>query len=192
MNRWISSLLFASLVALSACGGSEGDSEAGPRSDSAVPGTGGDSDVPDPHAAARATCLDKINELRATAGKAPLAAWTGGQACADAQATSDQQASDPHGAFGECGESGQNECLGHGPSGVENCLQGMWDERLLEGCSGCAACADAYTPNCPDCDFYGTETGDMCGHYVNMNAEYFSEAACGFSEEGGWVVINFR
>jgi hypothetical protein len=99
---------------------------------------------------------------------------------------------DPHGAFGQCGESGQNECLGQGPGGIESCLQQMWNEKDQAGCSGCDACAAAYDPNCPNCDFYGNQTGDVCGHYVNLSAEYFTMAACGFSSLGGWDVIDFK
>jgi hypothetical protein len=98
----------------------------------------------------------------------------------------------PHGAFGMCGESGQNECLGAGPQGIESCLDSMWAEKDQAGCAGCDACNMGYDPNCPNCDFYGSETGDVCGHYVNMSALYFSEAACGFSAGGGWDVINFH
>jgi hypothetical protein len=68
----------------------------------------------------------------------------------------------------------------------------MWSEKDQPGCSGCDACADAYDPNCPDCDFYGNQTGDVCGHYVNMSAKYFHQAACGFSSLGGWAAIDFR
>ena len=93
---------------------------------------------------------------------------------------------------GVCDGNAQNECLGAGREGIESCLQQMWDERLQPGCSGCDACADAFDSNCPNCDFFGTATGDVCGHYVNMSARYLSEAACGFSDLGGWNVINFR
>lgn len=150
----------------------------------------------DPYAAARATCIAEINRLRATRGLPAYGAWTGVEACVDAQATSDETASSPHGAWGMhagvCDGNGQNECLGAGPDGIASCLQQMWDERLQPGCAGCDACADAYDPSCPNCDFFGSTTGDVCGHYVNMSALYFTEAACGFSSLGGWDVINFR
>jgi hypothetical protein len=68
----------------------------------------------------------------------------------------------------------------------------MWAEKDLAGCAGCDACADGYDPNCPNCDFYGDQTGDVCGHYVNLSANYFSEAACGFSSGGGWAAIDFH
>ncbi len=146
----------------------------------------------DPYAAARAACIAKINELRATKSLPAYADWNDGEACADQQATSDETNNDPHGAFGMCGESGQNECLGAGPGGIESCLESMWAEKDQPGCAGCDACNMAYDPDCPGCDFYGSQTGDVCGHYVNMSALYFTEAACGFSSLGGWDVINFR
>lgn len=146
----------------------------------------------DPYAMERQICIDKINELRATKNLPPLGAWVEQQACADAQASSDEASNTAHGAFGDCGESGQNECLGAGPAGIASCLESMWAEKDQAGCSGCDACNAQYNPNCPDCDFFGDTTGDVCGHYVNMSALYFTEAACGFSSLGGWDVINFH
>jgi hypothetical protein len=89
-----------------------------------------------------------------------------------------------------CGEWGQNECPGWGWAGIESCLDAMWAEKDNPACSGCDACADQMwmPPNCPNCDFYGAP----CGHYVNMSALYFTEAACGFSSLGGWDAIDFR
>lgn len=153
-------------------------------------GQGGGGPV-DPYAAARTACINKINQLRATVGAPPYAQWTAAEQCADDQATMDEQTNTPHGSFGMCGEFGQNECLGAGVAGIENCLQNMWDERLQANCSGCDACAGAYDPNCPNCDFYGNN-GPPCGHYVNMRALYFTMAACGFSALGGWDVIDFK
>lgn len=145
----------------------------------------------DPYAALRQICIDKINALRATKGLPPYARRASSEACADGQATADESANSPHSQFGQCGESGQNECLGAGPNGIESCLEQMWAEKDQAGCSGCDACNQAYNPNCANCDFYGNNTGDVCGHYVNMSALYFSEAACGFSSLGGWDVIDF-
>ena len=154
----------------------------------ATTSTGGGEDA---YAEARQVCLDTINQLRATEGLPPYTRWAEAETCSDAAATSDEQSGTAHGAFGSCGESAQNECLGHGPQGIAQCLQQMWDERLQPGCAGCAAC-DQPGGGCPDCDFFGTETGDVCGHYVNMRAPYFSTVACGFSALGGWDVQNFR
>jgi len=137
-------------------------------------------------------CINKINALRATKNLPAYSRWESAEDCVDSQATADEQSHSPHGSFGQCGENAQNECLGGGASGIEGCLEMMWAEKDQPGCAGCDACADAYNPNCPDCDFYGTETGDVCGHYVNMSAKYFHQAACGFSDLGGWAAIDFR
>jgi len=171
----------------SAQGGSGGSAQGG-SGGSAQGGSGGGAD---PHEAARQACIDKINQLRATKNLNPYTRWTAAESCADQQATQDENNNDPHGTFGQCNESAQNECLGGGPGGIEGCLDMMWAEKDQPGCAGCDACADAYNPNCPNCDFYGTETGDVCGHYVNMSANYLTMAACGFSSAGGWAVIDF-
>jgi hypothetical protein len=156
------------------------------------PGGSGQGGSGDPYAAARIACINKINELRATKGAPPYAQWTQAESCADGQATSDEQTSSPHGAFGQCGEAGQNECLGGGVAGIESCLESMWAEKDQPGCAGCDACAGSFNPSCPNCDFYGDQTGDVCGHYVNMRALYFNQAACGFSSLGGWALIDFQ
>ena len=161
-------------------------------SDSGAPEDGtaqdADSGVLDPHQ----ICVDKINALRATKSLSAYSRWTSAEDCVDGQATADEQSNSPHGSFGQCGENAQNECLGGGAAGIERCLDSMWAEKDLPGCAGCDACADAYNPNCPDCDFYGTQTGDVCGHYVNMSAKFFHQAACGFSTSGGWAAIDFK
>lgn len=202
--------LSLSLGVVAGCGGDGGGADAGrdagPSGVDAPATDGGGTDTPaapsdvpstDPYESARQACVDEINRLRATHGLPPLARWRGVEDCMDAQATSDLRSGRPHGAwssgeFPECNGNGQNECLGAGSSGVVGCLNSMWDERLQAGCSGCDACRDAYNPSCPDCDFYGSMTGDVCGHFVNMNAAYFTEVACGFSTPDGWVTINFR
>lgn len=142
----------------------------------------------DPHEAERIACVDKINELRATKGLAPYSRWQENESCVDAQATADENSGSPHGTFGDCGESAQNECLG---GNIESCLEQMWAEKDLPGCAGCDACADSFNANCPGCDFYGDQTGDVCGHYVNMSAKYNSMVACGFSD-GTWAAQDFR
>jgi hypothetical protein len=152
-------------------------------------GTGGNPG--DPYEAARIACVDKINELRATQGKAPYARWVEAEGCSDQQATSDESSGNAHGAFGQCGENGQNECTGGGVDGMAGCLDSMWAEKDQADCGGCDACADSYNPNCANCDFFGDQNGQVCGHYVNMSANYFTKAACGFSSLGGWAVINF-
>jgi hypothetical protein len=91
-----------------------------------------------------------------------------------------------------CNGHGQNECPGWGAGKITDCLDTMWAEKDQAGCSGCDACAGAYDPNCPNCDFYGTKSGNVCGHYVNMSAKYVTKVACGFSDTGGWDAINFE
>jgi hypothetical protein len=184
-----------------AAGSAGGPSAGGASGASGEPGAGGSpaasggSSGTDPYAEARQTCIDHINELRATKGLPPYQRWTEGEECADLQATDDQQTGKPHGAwssrkFGCDGGSAQNECLGGGATGIVGCLNMMWAEKDLPGCSGCDQCTSQ--SGCADCDFYGTTTGDVCGHYLNMRATWFSMAACGFSSGGGWAAINFR
>src|SRR5687768_4737938 len=73
------------------------------------------SDDDDPPAGASGdhqACVDRINAFRATIGLPAYARDASSEACADAQAQSDAQTDDPHGAFGDCGEFAQNECPG--------------------------------------------------------------------------------
>jgi len=150
----------------------------------------------DPFAAARATCIAKINTLRATKGRPAYTRWTAVESCVDQEATSDETTGQPHAAWlsGQyaCNGNGQNECEGQGANGIASCLDQMWNEKDQAECSGCDACANAYNPNCANCDFSGMSTGHVCGHYVNMSANYFTMAACGFSSLGGWDAINFE
>jgi hypothetical protein len=168
---------------------STGDTSASATATVSTGATGGGTDL---HAAERAACVAHINELRATKGAYAYEQWGDGETCADEQATSDEEGNEPHGAFGSCGESAQNECLGHGVAGIIQCLDQMWAEKDLAGCAGCDACALGDQAACAQCDFFGQDTGDVCGHYVNMRSLGFSQAACGFSTAGGWDVINFR
>jgi Cysteine-rich secretory protein family len=177
--------------------GGAASSSSGSMTTSSSSSSNGSSGSSDPYEGARQACVDKINALRATKGLSPLERWKEAEPCVDQQATYDEMNNKPHGAWGmqlypTCNGSGQNECLGQGPGGIEGCLDSMWAEKDQAGCSGCDACADAYNPNCPNCDFYGGNTGDVCGHYVNMSAKYFTRVACGFSSLGGWDAINFQ
>ncbi|MDC3962434.1 hypothetical protein [Polyangium jinanense] len=177
----------------SASSGSGGSGQGGAGGGTTSSSSGGS----DPYEAARQACVDTINAHRATMGLPPYARWKEAEPCVDQQATWDQQNDKPHGSWGmglypTCNGSGQNECLGHGAENVSGCLDGMWAERDQTGCSGCDACNEGYNPNCPNCDFYGQSTGDVCGHYVNMSAKYFSKVACGFSAAGGWIAVNFQ
>jgi hypothetical protein len=171
-------------------------------------------DNSDGFGAARQACINEINKLRATESHAAYTIWDTPSidTCVDEQATYDQEANSGKGSahdawlnnvYPTCNGNAQDECLGYGTSAsqVVACLDAMWDERLQSNCSGCAACNGTTLTesiiNCQStstCDFYGNY-GMECGHYLNMSADYFSYAACGFSTEGvmgDWAVQNFK
>lgn len=118
-------------------------------------------------------CVDLINEYRDTMGLTHYTRWADAESCSDGEAQSDSQTGTPHGAFGACGESAQNECPGWpGPpeSLLEGCLAAMWAEGPGEPFS-------------------------EHGHFLNMSSTGFSEVACGFFQTPGgdyWAVQNFR
>jgi hypothetical protein len=117
-------------------------------------------------------CVERINGFRATIGLPPLDRWLEAEGCADDQAKSDSQTGTPHGAFGQCGESAQNECPGWGSYDdvVQGCLQMMWDEGP----------GDDYAAH---------------GHYINMTNTSYTEVACGFTttpDGSVWAVQDFR
>ncbi len=179
----------ASSGGTSSGGASSGGTSSGGASSGGTSSGGGGND---PFAAQRQTCVDTINQLRATKGLPPLQRWTAGEDCADKQATDDNQTGKPHGAwsskkFGCDGGSAQNECLG---GAIVSCLNSMWNEKNKAGCAGCDQCTGP--GGCTGCDFYGDKTGDVCGHYVNMSAKWFTKVACGFSSAGSWAVQNYR
>jgi hypothetical protein len=190
----------------SASGGTAGSpGQGGASGKGGSPGTGGSAGANaggsagsgDPNETYRQACIDRINELRATKGLAPYTRWTSAESCVDQQATYDETNNSPHGAWiakaiaCDGYGSGQNECLGSGAAGIVGCLNSMWAEKDQAGCSGCDACTGPGA-DCPGCDFYGKTTGDVCGHYVNMSAKWFTQAACGFSSKGSWAAINFQ
>jgi len=167
-------------------------------------------DSSDGFGAARTACINEINKLRVAAGHKAYALWetTAIDTCVDEQATWDQSKNSAHNAwmtnkYPTCNGNAQDECLGYGnsPSEVVACLDSMWNERLQSNCAGCAKCNGAtLTQTIIDCqststcDFYGNY-GSECGHYLNMSADYFSMAACGFSTtgtSGDWAVQNFK
>ncbi len=163
----------------------------------------------------RTACINKMNALRATNTAVALQPYTLENTstlnmCVDTQANNDAAMNSAHYSFinsaPACswgsglmmGNSGQDECeqgYGTSPSGIEQCLQDMWDERLQPNCAGCVGCTQP-GGNCPNCDFYGMN-GPECGHYVNMSANYYTTVACGFggqapSSSTGWAVQNFE
>lgn len=158
----------------------------------------------------RSACINEINKLRASKGHAPYALWetTSIDQCVDEQATYDQKHSSAHDAwinsvYPTCNGNAQDECLGYGNTvqGIIACLDAMWNERNQPNCSTCDSCNSTQLTqqvlNCQStstCDFYGNY-GSECGHYINMSANYFTEAACGFSTVGSnqdWSVQNFK
>jgi len=162
---------------------------------SSTPSMSGDAASGDPYAAARAACMAEINRLRATHGLPPYTEWTSAESCADGQATSDGTSMMAHMQFrtgNTCGANAQNECVGQGVAGIVQCLDQMWAEGEQPECAGCDACAGSYMPSCPNCDYSGTATGHVCGHYVNMSAHWLTQAACGFGSANGWDAIDFR
>ena len=180
----------ASSGGTSSGGASSGGASSGGASSGGT-SSGGASSA-DPFAAQRQACVDTINQLRATKSLPPLQRWTDGENCADLQATDDNKTGKAHGAwsskkFGCDGGSGQNECLG---GGITGCLNSMWNEKDKAGCAGCDQCTGP--GGCAGCDFYGSQTGHVCGHYVNMSAKWFTKVACGFSSAGSWAVQNYK
>jgi hypothetical protein len=125
----------------------------------------------DPFAAARARCLQRVNEYRATAGSSPLVARTDRQSCADSQAQSDATNKTPHGAFGKCAETAQNECPGWKgtvDSVLDACLKAMFAE--------------------------GPGTGPAHGHYNNMVEPAYRSVACGFhvaADGAVWIIQDY-
>jgi hypothetical protein len=103
-------------------------------------------------------CIDTINQYRASLGLPGYARNPSQESCADSQAQSDSGTNTAHGAFGQCGESAQDECPGWpGPpaSMITDCLAMMWAEG-------------------PGTDFA------THGHYINMSSTQYTKASCGF------------
>jgi hypothetical protein len=125
----------------------------------------------DPFAAGRARCLAKINEYRSKAGSAAIIERTDRQACADSQAQSDAANKSPHGSFGKCAETAQNECPGWKGSietVLDSCLRAMFAE--------------------------GPGSGPAHGHYNNMVEPAYRGVACGFhvtADGAVWIVQDY-
>jgi len=158
----------------------------------------------------RTACINEINKLRATENHKAYALWETSaiDQCVDSQATNDQNKNSAHyswinNVYPTCNGNAQDECLGYGNTvqGIVACLDAMWAEKNQSNCSTCAQCNGTQLTqqiiNCQStstCDFYG-KYGNECGHYLNMSADYFTEAACGFSTKGtskDWAVQNFK
>jgi hypothetical protein len=122
----------------------------------------------DPFAAARQSCVDRINQYRARVRMGPLARDASTESCDDEESRLDARSNRAHGSFGKCGERAQNACPNYPGASVEDvltkCLQQMFDE------------------------------GPGGGHYDNMTSSKYSRASCGFVALGGgriWTVQNF-
>ena len=128
--------------------------------------------APDSFAAARARCLERTNEYRATKKLPPLSLRTESSSCADGQAQSDATKKTPHGSFGKCRELAQNECpgwKGTTDTVVDTCLKAMFDE--------------------------GPGAGSAHGHHNNMMDPSYTSVSCGLfvdSDGSVWLVQNFH
>ncbi|MBK8254282.1 MAG: hypothetical protein IPK82_16640 [Polyangiaceae bacterium] len=156
-------ILFCAALVLAACDGN-GDGGGG---------AGGTGNSDNPHNAAADLCVNTINDYRKTLNLPPYERWTDQELCSNDEAKSDSQTGQPHGAFGSCGESAQNECPGwNGPPEdmIEDCLALMWAEG-------------------PGDDFA------THGHYINMSNPNYTQVSCGFfvMDNGAvWAVQNFK
>ena len=154
-------ILAAFAIALVAC-----SSDSSNGSDAGSEASGGDG-------TAEQLCVDTINQYRASLGLPAYARWNAEESCADGQAKSDSASGTAHGAFGQCGESAQNECPGWpGPPDamIPQCLAMMWAEG-------------------PGTDF------TKHGHYINMSSTQYTKVACGFttlSDGSVWAVQDFQ
>jgi len=122
----------------------------------------------DAFAAARQSCVDRINQYRARVRAPAVARDPSSEPCDDEESRLDARSNRPHGSFGKCGERAQNACPNYPGASVEDiltkCLQQMFDE------------------------------GPGGGHYDNMTSTKYSRASCGFEQLSGgriWTVQNF-
>jgi hypothetical protein len=147
--------------------------DAGPESgvesgsDSGSEDGSGGPEASDPIAAARAQCVQIINDYRATLNppSPPLAEATPNESCVDGQAQADSASGVAHSAFGQCNEWAQNECPGYtGTPGsiMTYCLGQMWAE--------------------------GPPPAGQDNHWLNMSNAQYTKVACGFYQtaSGDW------
>ncbi|MFO7563242.1 MAG: CAP domain-containing protein [Enhygromyxa sp.] len=166
--RWGSITLCLALT-LAACS----DDEQGSNADGGDGGDEGGQNLDNPHDDAASYCVEVINMYRASIGVAPLQRWVEAETCSNDEAADDAMTGQPHGAFGACGESAQNECPGW-PGPPEQLLDGCLAQMWAEG---------------PGEDF------SQHGHYLNMSNANFTMVACGFHETASgswWAVQNFK
>jgi len=104
------------------------------------------------------SCVNTVNQHRATQSLPPLQRWLQSETCAAGQARDGAATGQPHGTFGRCAEQGQNVCPAWpGPTDrmIAPCIQSMWNEG-------------------PGADFAAH------GHYINLSSARFTRVACGF------------
>lgn len=152
-------------------------------------GTGSSSSSSEPLSDWRQTCLDVINEYRATESLSALSLATETrQNCTDKQAADDLASGEAHGHFGDCGEGAQNTGPDIVMSGnksyddyAKKYLKMMWEDEKALVTSG---------QRDPD----NKEDYPYIGHYLNMKGKY-KTVSCGFavSDDGkkGWLNIDF-
>ena len=178
----------------SGTGGSSGSGTGG-SSGSGTGGSGTGGTTSDPFAAARQKCIDHINALRKTKGRAPYTRWTSIESCVDGEATYDSTHG-PHADFiagNTCGAYSQGECPGQGPSSVTQCIDLMWaekDQAICSGCDSCPSMQQCFAGNCPNCQC--TTSNPTCGHYVALVVASQSMAACGFSTGSPYMTIDYK
>jgi hypothetical protein len=162
--RLSATVLGATFLGITACGGGSGGSGGS---------GGGGGNAANEYDAAAQTCVDKINEYRSSLKLAAYERWVEEETCTNGEAKSDSESGKPHGAFGSCGESAQNECPGwSGPPEkmISDCLSLMWSEG-------------------PGTDF------SKHGHYINMSNPNYKQVSCGFhvtSDGQVWATQNFK
>ena len=161
----------AGSMAAGGSGGKAGNGGAGGGGAGSGGVAGGGGQV-DPYASARQTCVDRVNQLRASKGLGAIPRLALAESCADGQAKTDSQTGMAHSAFNAClnqvqGWTGaaQNECPGWGSVAdtLSGCIDAMWGE------------------------------GPGGGHYDNMVGDY-DHIACGFytTPQGKvWMVQDF-
>lgn len=137
----------------------------------------------------RQTCLDVINEYRATENLGPLSlAPEEKQTCTDKQAADDLAAGKGHANFGDCGEGAQNSGPNVGMRYYQSYdeiaktyLKMMWEDEKALVTSG---------ERDPD----NNDDYPYIGHYLNMKGSY-KTVSCGIavSDDGktGWLNIDF-
>jgi len=129
-----------------------------------------------------ADCVARVNQFRACACLAPLAADPAGKDCADQQAKYDADKNQAHAGFGAniCTPQffAQNECPGYSSirQTIDTCAQQMFGEGPppMQPCNG--TCYSKY------------------GHFINMTGKYKS-VTCGFyttADGKVWTVQNYR